>query len=73
MAWYFIVLNIIFATLVVGGVCGSLVWAIFTQHRDHECEEIRLGRRRLRIGVRLVPLDVPDPEPVEGALALPNA
>lgn len=34
MAWHSVFLNFLFAALVVGGVCGSLLWAIATQHRD---------------------------------------
>jgi hypothetical protein len=34
MAWYFIFLNFLFAAIVVGGICGSHLWAIATQHRD---------------------------------------
>lgn len=34
MAWYFIFLNFLFAAIVVGGICGSLLWAIATQQRD---------------------------------------
>ena len=73
MAWYFVALNVLFAALVVGVICGGLVWAIFTQHRHHGCEHVRLRRRRLRISFRLEPLDVTNPEPVESPLVLPNA
>jgi hypothetical protein len=34
MAWYFIFLNFLFAAIVVGGIVGSHLWAIATQHRD---------------------------------------
>ena len=34
MAWYFIFLNCLFAAIVVGGIVGSHLWAIATQHRD---------------------------------------
>jgi hypothetical protein len=34
MAWYFILLNFLFAAIVVGGILGSHLWAIATQHRD---------------------------------------
>jgi hypothetical protein len=34
MAWYFIFLNFLFAALVVGGIVGSHLWAIATQHGD---------------------------------------
>jgi hypothetical protein len=34
MAWYFIVLNFLFAAIVLGGILGSHTWAIATQHRD---------------------------------------
>lgn len=34
MAWHSIFLNFFFTALVVVAICGSLVWAIATQHRD---------------------------------------
>ena len=34
MAWHFIVLNVLFAAIVIAGICGLQSWAIATQHRD---------------------------------------
>jgi hypothetical protein len=34
MAWHSILLNFLLAELVVVAICGSLLWAIATQHQD---------------------------------------
>ena len=34
MAWYFILLNFLFAAIVVSAMVGLHAWAIATQHRD---------------------------------------
>jgi hypothetical protein len=47
MSTYFIVINALLATFVVGSVAGLLLWAVATQHRDPACAEIRLFRGRL--------------------------
>ena len=36
----YLILNILFSILVVGGIVGLLVWSIATQSRDHACEAI---------------------------------
>lgn len=67
MPWYFIALSSVFATLVVVAICGSLMWAVLTQHRDPGCAEVRLRRHRLRISIGLVPREVPAPGLVESS------
>lgn len=34
MAWYVVSLNILFAVVVLGTICGSQLWAIAKQGRD---------------------------------------
>lgn len=54
-----IVLNIILMVLVSAAIVGLLLWSVLTQHRDPRCEHLRVVHRRVRISVRLVPLDPP--------------
>lgn len=54
-----VTLNIVLMALIGAAIVGLLTWSIFTQHRDPGCGHLRILRRRLRISVRLVPLDGP--------------
>lgn len=57
MAWHSIFLNFLFAALVVGGICGSLLWAIATQHRDWPRRTQDIGRMTTRGGATMTPPD----------------
>lgn len=49
-------------TLIASAMVSFLVWSICTQCRHAGCEPLRI-RRRLRVSVRLVPLDEPQIDP----------
>jgi hypothetical protein len=57
-----VILNVILMALIGAAIVGLLVWSVLTQYRDPGCEAVRI--RRLRISVRLVPVDIPTPTPL---------
>lgn len=58
MPTYEILLNVFFATLVIAGICGGLLWSIVTQHRVPGYESCRL-RHPVQIRVRSVSINQP--------------
>lgn len=55
--YVYALINAILVLLVGGAVIGLQLWSILTQHRDPGCENVRLRLRRIRISVRLTPLE----------------
>lgn len=64
-----VILNIVLMALIGAAIVSLLLWSVFTQHRDPHSAHVRV--RRLRISIRLVPLDSPArvPARVEPPLA----